>query len=168
MGTLIFTTHDFPARQADTLGDSLWKVVTFLMEFTQKTCFRRFKVPKNRGSLTGTTGDGVHDTPVLNKADVVSLPCGWHNRCSAKCCCHRSHWRCLSQLTVLQCFPETAAVTAVQTPVNAAPRVCGRIHRSQATWSRLPRLATHEHNGQSSSSSVNCTAKSCTDAELEL
>ena len=61
MGTQILTTKDIPASEADTLGPSLWKVVTVLLEFPWETCSR---------ALKGMTVDVVYDAPVLNKADV--------------------------------------------------------------------------------------------------
>ena len=50
--------------------ESLWKVVTAILDFMQETGSRVLNVPKNRGLLTGMTGDDVYDAPMPNRADV--------------------------------------------------------------------------------------------------
>ena len=56
----------------------------------------------------------------------VSLPCGGHNRCSARCCC-----LCSLAAHSSPVHTTTGAVTTAPAPVSEAPRVCGCMHRFQ-------------------------------------
>ena len=73
MGTQILTTKDIPTSEAETLSDRFGELVESCDGFEgvhPEHKFQIVEVLKNRGWLTGMTGNGVNDAPSLKKANV--------------------------------------------------------------------------------------------------
>ena len=109
--------------------------MTDLLEFTQKTCSRTFKVLKKNW--------------FAHWYDTLVFPCGVHNRCAR--CCLRSHWRCLSQLTVLPVYTTRShRCASARERSTKSLRLYTQVSRPRGADYHA--LATHEHTGESSSS----------------